>query len=129
MVNRRRGEVEVILDGRSHTLCLTLGALARLEGAFGANDLVALAERFETGRFAAGDLIAILAAGLHGGGHDLTREEVAEMRIDGGAAAYARVVMELLTVTFGAEEAADADPHLARAGANPAPARLSPGTR
>jgi hypothetical protein len=124
MVNRRRGEIEAMLDGRPFTLCLTLGALARLESAFGANDLVALAERFETGRFAAGDLIAILAAGLYGGGHDLTREEVAEMRVDGGATTYARIVMELLAVTFGAEEGAEARPPAGEAGKAGAPPSL-----
>jgi hypothetical protein len=35
MVNRHRGEIEAILDGKSYRLCLTLGALAELEHAFG----------------------------------------------------------------------------------------------
>ena len=43
---------------RRRTLVLTLGALAELEAAFGADDLVALAERFGTGRLKARDLIA-----------------------------------------------------------------------
>ncbi len=46
MANRHRGEIEAILDG-AHTLCLTLGALAELEHAFGDEDMLALAERFE----------------------------------------------------------------------------------
>ncbi len=32
MANRRCGEVAAVLDGRERTLCLTLGALAELEG-------------------------------------------------------------------------------------------------
>lgn len=39
MTNRRRGEVAVELGGKRYTLCLTLGALAELEEAFGAGDL------------------------------------------------------------------------------------------
>jgi uncharacterized phage protein (TIGR02216 family) len=38
MVNRHRGEIEAMLDGRSYRLCLTLGALAELEYAFGEDD-------------------------------------------------------------------------------------------
>ena len=44
--NRRRGEVEAVLDGERRILCLTLGALAELETAFCADDLTGLAERF-----------------------------------------------------------------------------------
>ena len=31
MANRYRGEIDARLDGKPHTLCLTLGALAELE--------------------------------------------------------------------------------------------------
>ncbi len=47
MVNRHRGEIEAVLDGKSYRLCLTLGALAELEHAFGEDDMLAIAERFE----------------------------------------------------------------------------------
>ena len=50
MPNRRRGEVALQLGETRYTLCLTLGALAELEDAFGVQDLMALAERFGTGR-------------------------------------------------------------------------------
>ena len=53
MPNIHRGEIEAELGGRRRTLVLTLGALAELEAAFGADDLVALAERFGTGRMRA----------------------------------------------------------------------------
>ena len=43
---------------------LTLGALAELEAAFGAADLVALTERFGSGRLTARDLTRIIGAGL-----------------------------------------------------------------
>ena len=65
MVNRNRGEIEAILDGKSYRLCLTLGALAELEHAFGEDDMLAVAERFEAGRIAAQDAIRIIGAGTH----------------------------------------------------------------
>ena len=43
-------------------------ALAELEDAFGADDLVALTERFATGRLKARDLTRIIGAGLRGAG-------------------------------------------------------------
>ncbi|HOV05242.1 MAG TPA: gene transfer agent family protein [Kaistiaceae bacterium] len=110
MANPRRGEVEAVIDGRPTTLCLTLGALAELEAAFGAGDLVELAGRFETGRLAAGDLVKVIAAGLRGAGHEVTATEVATMRIDGGAAGAARLVAELLAATFGSPGEAAANP-------------------
>lgn len=100
-VNPQRGEVSAELDGRQWTLCLTLDALARLENHFGANDLSALAERLSTGSFSAADLTAILHAGLVGGGHDISCEEVAQMRIACGAAGYAQVAGNLLAAAFG----------------------------
>ena len=66
MANRHRGEISAVLDGRERTLCLTLGALAELEAAFGADDLVALASRFESGRLSARDIARIIGCGLRG---------------------------------------------------------------
>ncbi len=101
MVNRQRGEVEAVLDGRTWTLCLTLGALAELEAALGAGDLMGLARRFGEGRLAARDAIRVIGAGLRGAGNDVTDEAVAGMRAEGGAAGFVRVVGELLAATFG----------------------------
>jgi hypothetical protein len=64
MANARRGEIDAVLDGRHYVLCLTLGALAELEQAFGATDLASLADRFSAGRLSARDLIRIVGAGL-----------------------------------------------------------------
>ncbi|WP_274424862.1 gene transfer agent family protein [Chelativorans sp. YIM 93263] len=100
-VNRRRGEVAAKLDGQEYRLCLTLGALAELETAFQAEDLNRLAERFSSGRLSARDMTAIIAAGLRGGGHDVCDEDVRAMQCEGGAAGFAALVGELLTVTFG----------------------------
>ena len=105
MANRHRGEVEAVIGGRRRTLCLTLGALAELEDAFGAEDLVALAARFENGRLSARDVARILAAGLKGSGDPIGLEDLAALPIEGGAAGAARIVADLLRATFGGEGA------------------------
>ncbi|MEP9348707.1 gene transfer agent family protein [Xanthobacter sp. KR7-225] len=104
MPNPRRGEIAAVLDGRPRTLVLTLGALAELEAAFGAADLMALAARFSNGRLGARDAARIIAAGLAGAGERVSLEEVETMRAEGGAAGYARIVCDLLAATFGGAE-------------------------
>ncbi|TCT02823.1 tail tube GTA-gp10-like protein [Tepidamorphus gemmatus] len=100
MANPLRGEIEAVIGGRPYTLCLTLGALAELEARLAAGDLMALAARFEAGRLSAAEALAVIAAGLRGGGNAVTDEEVALMRIEGGAAGYVRLVAALLMATF-----------------------------
>ena len=109
-VNRRRGEIEAVFDGKPYRLCLTLGALAELEDAFAADDLTQLVERFSTGRFSARDMIRIIGAGLRGGGLEIDDQGVAALHIEGGAAAYAAIVSQLLSATFGGAQAAQPNP-------------------
>jgi hypothetical protein len=116
MANRHRGEIAARIDGRERVLCLTLGALAELEVGFGADDLVALAGRFETGRLSARDIIRVIGCGLRGAGEAVSDEEVAAMRADGGVAGFAMIAAELIRATFGADEDTEA---AARAEANP----------
>jgi len=101
MSNQRRGDVDAVLDGTNYTLRLTLGALAELERAFGAEDLVALAGRFEGGRLSARDLLRIIAAGVRGGGALLSDDDIAKMSMDGGVTAYVKLASELLVAAFG----------------------------
>lgn len=109
--NRHRGEVEAVIDGERRILCLTLGALAELETAFGAEDLAALAQRFSTGRLKAADLTRVLGAGLRGGGNLFSDEEVAAMTIEGGATGAVRLAVDLLALTFSdADDAGRASP-------------------
>jgi hypothetical protein len=102
MPNHHRGEIEAVLDGSAYRLCLTLGALAELEHAFGADDMLALAARFETGRLSASDAVRIIGAGLRGAGHDLSDTQAASMQAEGGAAGFVDIVARLLSATFGA---------------------------
>jgi hypothetical protein len=71
--NTARGEAVVVLAGAERRLCLTLGALAEIEGALGLDGPGALAERMRA--LSARDLTAVLAALLRGGGeHALAGE-------------------------------------------------------
>lgn len=105
MVNLRRGEIEAVLDGRPRRLVLTLGALAELEAAFGADDLVALSERLAAGRLAARDLARIIAAGLSGAGDKADETAVAAMTTEGGAAGFAAIAARLIAASFGGDPA------------------------
>lgn len=100
MVNRHRGEIEAELGGEFHTLVLTLGALAEIEHAYGGEDLIAIAERFEQGRIKATDAIKVIGAGLRGAGQAISNEDVAKLSVAGGAAGYLRIVADLLKATF-----------------------------
>jgi hypothetical protein len=106
MPNLHRGEIEAIFDGRPMTLCLTLGALAELEAAFGDEDMLALANRFAKGRLSARDAIRVLGAGLRGAGQDISDGDVARLQAEDGAAGFVDVVARLLTATFGAGQSA-----------------------
>ncbi|MGJ0510421.1 MAG: gene transfer agent family protein [Methylocystis sp.] len=103
MANAKRGEIEALLDGKRYTLCLTLGALAELESGFEASDLVALAQRFESGRLSAKDILRIIGCGLRGAGHALSDDDISRMKVSGGFAAYVRIAADLLAATFGDE--------------------------
>ncbi len=102
--NRQRGEIVAELDGQPYRLCLTLGALAELEGAYEAGDLGALVARFAGSKLSATDIVRIVGAALRGGGNAVADDAVARMQCAGGAAGFAALVAELLTATFGAAE-------------------------
>lgn len=115
MANKHRGEIEALLDGKPHRLCLTLGALAELESAFGADDMLALAQRFEKGRISAREAARIIGAGLRGGGQDITDDAVCGMQAAGGAAGFVDIVARLLNATFGGAPGEASEPARAEA--------------
>lgn len=100
MANPWAGEVALVVDGQRRVMKLTLGALAELEAALGADSLVALVERFESGRFAARDVLLLLAAGLRGGGWAGAASDLAQADIAGGPVGAARAAAELLARAF-----------------------------
>lgn len=110
MMNRHRGEISAKFDDKEYCLCLTLGALAELESAFGVNDISALAEHFSSGKLAANDMIKIIGAGLRGAGHTFGDDDVRSMQVQNGVMGFARIVSHLLTATFGGQGDASGQP-------------------
>lgn len=105
MANPHAGEVALILNGERRVMKLTLGALAELEAALGADTLVSLIGRFEEGRFATRDVIALLLAGLRGGGWEGTSADLACAEIGGGPVAATKAAAQLLARAFTLPEA------------------------
>lgn len=101
MVNRHRGEVELMVAGEALPMRLTLGALAELESAFAVDSLPALGERFSGGRLSALDVTRILTAGLRGAGSRCSEAEVAGFAFDGGLNGAIAAAIRLLDATFG----------------------------
>ena len=100
MVNPHAGEVALTLDGQRHVAKLTLGALAELEEALEVGSLLDLVERFEGGRFATRDVLALIVAGLRGGGWQGTAVDLRTVEIAGGPVEAARVAAQLLARAF-----------------------------
>lgn len=100
MVNRWAGEVVLVMDGERHVLKLTLGALAELEDGLKAGGLVDLVERFESGAFSSRDVLALLVAGLRGGGWDGAPSDLLKAEIEGGPLGAAKVAAQLLARAF-----------------------------
>ena len=100
MANPWRGEVAIVIDGQAQVMRLTLGALAELEAGLESGSLVALVERFETGGFSTRDVLALIVAGLRGGGWRGRASDLLAAEIEGGPMAAARAGAELLARAF-----------------------------
>ncbi len=100
MSNPWAGEVEVTVDGAVHLARLTLGALAELEARLGTGTIVDLVERFERVAFSSGDVLAVIVAGLRGGGLRVTAEDMLTADICGGPVGAAQAAALLLTRAF-----------------------------
>lgn len=104
MANPWAGEVTVLLNGEAQTAKLTLGALAELESVLEPGSLIDLAERFEQGRFTTRDVVALLVAGLRGGGWRGTANDLRTAEIGGGPVQAACLAAELLARAFNMPE-------------------------
>ena len=100
MANPFAGEVAITLDGVPHVAKLTLGALAELEAALGDDTLMALVERFEAGRFSGRDVLALVVAGLRGGGWQGQAADLVRVEIGQGPMDAARLAAALLARAF-----------------------------
>lgn len=100
MGNPWSGEVTLELDGIPHTCKLTLGVLAELEEQIGAGSIVELAQRFEQGTYSTRDVLALIVAGLRGGGWQGTAADLRTVEIGGGSLVAAQAAALLLTRAF-----------------------------
>lgn len=85
--NAARGEAVVSLAGTPRRVCLTLGALAEIEGALQLDGWSALSERLR--KLSARDLLVVLAALLRGGGEAEAAAALASAPVAVGEAASA----------------------------------------
>ena len=100
MANPWTGEVALVIDGEERVMKLTLGALAELEEALGAGSMVELVERFEAGGFSSRDVLALIVAGLRGGGWPGGPGDLIAAEIEGGPVAAAKAAGQLLARAF-----------------------------
>ncbi|MFP7673364.1 gene transfer agent family protein [Marivita sp. S0852] len=100
MANPWRGEVTLVIDGEPRVLRLTLGALAELEVGLGEASLVDLVARFESAACSSRDVMALVVAGLRGGGWQGTARDLLAAEIEGGPLGAAKVAAELLARAF-----------------------------
>ena len=100
MANPFAGEVALTLDGKRHVAKLTLGALAELEVALETGSLVELVQRFENQNFSTRDVLALIVAGLRGGGWQGTAADLLRVEIGGGPVEAAKVAAMLLARAF-----------------------------
>ncbi len=104
MANPFAGEVSLHVNGEPKVCKLTLGALAELEATLGAATLVELVQRFEGGAFSSRDVMALLVAGLRGGGWMVRAEDLVAAEIAGGPVAAAKVAAQVLARAFAVPE-------------------------
>jgi hypothetical protein len=100
MANPWTGEVALTIDGERRVLKLTLGALAELEATLETGTLVDLVERFEGGAFSSRDVLALIVAGLRGGGWLGEARDLLQAEIAGGPVEAARVAGQLIVRAF-----------------------------
>ena len=104
MANPWAGEVAIVIDGERQVMRLTLGALAELEASLRVGTLVEMIERFETGAFSSRDVLAVVVAGLRGGGWPGRAEDLIAAEIEGGPIAAAKLAGALLVRAFALPE-------------------------
>lgn len=106
MANPFAGEVRLVIDGAPRVLKLTLGALAELEAGLGEDSLLAMVQRFETQAYSTRDVLALIVAGLRGGGWTGEARDLLTAEIEGGPVAAARAAAMLLARAFAVPEGA-----------------------
>lgn len=90
----------LVLNGERHAAKLTLGALAELEEWLGAASLSQMVARFEGDGLKSSDVLALVCAGLRGGGWRGQMEDLMDAEIEGGILEAARIAARLLVLAF-----------------------------
>lgn len=106
MANPWAGEVEVALNGVVHVGRLTLGALAELEAQMQEATMLDIVRRFEAGALSARDVLAVIVAGLRGGGWGGKASDLTTVDVCGGPVGAAKVAGLLIARAFELPEAA-----------------------
>lgn len=86
-VNKVRGDVALMLDGKAYRLRLTFGALAEIEEALDVASLGELATRLRA--LSAADMVVVLEALLRGAGEDEAATRVRGLHAEAGEVAAA----------------------------------------
>lgn len=105
MANPWTGEVALWIDGQEHICKLTLGALAELEKTLNSGSLVDLVRRFETSAFSGTDVMAVVVAGLRGGGWQGKMADLMTADIAGGPIGAAKSAAMMLAHAFAVPDA------------------------
>ncbi|WP_322892648.1 MULTISPECIES: gene transfer agent family protein [unclassified Yoonia] len=100
MGNPYTGEVAVMIGDVVHDAKLTLGALAELEANLHTGSLVDLVARFEGGAFSSRDVMAVIVAGLRGGGWRGQAGDLLAVEFPGGPLGAAKLAATLLARAF-----------------------------
>lgn len=100
LANPLAGEVSLMIDGAAHRCKLTLGTLAALEASLEAGSLIDLIRRFEAGQFSGADVLAVIIAGLRGGGWEGAEADLLRADIAGGPVAAAQAAALMLARAF-----------------------------
>ena len=74
--------------------------MAGRESELGAESMVALGERFEQGRFSSRDVMAVVVAGLRGGGWAGSMDDLLAVEFRGGPVGAAQAAAALLARAF-----------------------------
>lgn len=100
MANPFAGEVAVTIGDSVIEAKLTLGSLAELETTLQTGSLVDLVARFECGAFSSRDVMAVIVAGLRGGGWRGQADDLLVVDFPGGPLGAARLAATLLARAF-----------------------------
>jgi len=104
VANKARGEVEIVLKGRTLKMRPTHQFLAEIESLRGMG-VMAIVQRFLTRNYGFADVVDIVWAGLKAGGLQVRRDKVAELVFETGITAPASAAIELLSNALGFADA------------------------